>query len=764
MSEIDLNVLDIGGFAPDVLKARDEAIAAAQNRVAKSGDTMTGPLELAGDASGDLEAVPKQQAEAIADARVSALTKADIGLGSVNNTADADKPVSSAVSAALALKMDASQEASIIAAAQAGSLADANRAEAAASIATALSTSAVTSTALAAGAIRARPYGDIHIPITVADPATGDDTGVLAGWDSYGRFRSKFAPDDLLNAVSAFQSEPGTFPGTTKFAWALSYGGKIAMGHRADNGAFVCPNLTSPDGDEVVVGSRQPAAYVSSGNVMLADGGGTLAVGGSQPWLTAQSYYRVIIAARQKALKGSVSTYAIERAAPTVGARLVFPTDKNLAILVLALGQSLDEGSNGLGAGDAGAESGTERYFKEPTYPGYALMFETNNGASDVRCNSNRANGSQPFQIDGNTIVGFTDLISKQYTTSSMGQTMLESFVDCALGDCTTRLGFTPRMVACSLGVGGASILSWRKIPQQSLPGGVLYNDLLTVLPKFKALCDARGWIGVVGYILWAQGYAGSGTAAYAQQLRDLQDEVAADVQSIMGQAGSPRWVFFQPTFVDATSPYQASGGPYSALGHIALAKEGRGSFARPSYAALHDVSGNANNGFADDYLHHSTAGYRGDGESGWLAVSADEAGATPRRCSPISATWNAGTGKATVQFELETAPIQLLSAGHTDCPANYGIRAFNSGGTELTVTAVTVNGSSALDVTITGGTPAEIWTGGKGYVSDFVTQGSKYLRSDVPRVGIHDSAANVSRYDATPHWNWCAHEKVIVT
>ncbi|HND56285.1 MAG TPA: hypothetical protein PLV92_27900, partial [Pirellulaceae bacterium] len=60
--------------------------------------------------------------------------------------------------------------------------------------------------------------------------------------------------------------------------------------------------------------------------------------------------------------------------------------------------------------------------------------------------------------------------------------------------------------------------------------------------------------------------------------------------------------------------------------------------------------------------------------------------------------------------------------------------------------------------------TPAEIWTGGKGYVSDFVTQGSKYLRSDVPRVGIHDSAANVSRYDATPMWNWCAHEKVIVT
>jgi len=76
MSEIDLNVLDIGGFAPDVLKARDEAIAAAQNRVAKSGDTMTGPLELAGDAQGDLEAVPKQQAEAIADARVSALTEA----------------------------------------------------------------------------------------------------------------------------------------------------------------------------------------------------------------------------------------------------------------------------------------------------------------------------------------------------------------------------------------------------------------------------------------------------------------------------------------------------------------------------------------------------------------------------------------------------------------------------------------------------------------------------------------------------------------
>jgi hypothetical protein len=29
MSEIDLNVLDIGGFAPDVLKARDEAVAAA---------------------------------------------------------------------------------------------------------------------------------------------------------------------------------------------------------------------------------------------------------------------------------------------------------------------------------------------------------------------------------------------------------------------------------------------------------------------------------------------------------------------------------------------------------------------------------------------------------------------------------------------------------------------------------------------------------------------------------------------------------------
>ncbi len=764
MPEIDLNVLDIGGFAPEVLKARDEAIEAAQNRVAKTGDTMTGPLELAGDAQGDLEAVPKQQAEAIADARVSALTKADIGLGSVNNTADADKPVSTAVSAALALKMDADQEASIIAAAQAGSLDDANRAEAAASIAVAWSSATVVQTGLSVGAIRARPYGSIHIPITMTSPTTGDDIGVIAGWDDYGRFRSKFAAEDILSSVGAFQSEPGTFPGTTKFAWGVSYGGKIAVGHRADNGAFVCPNLTSPDGDESVLGSRQPVAYVSGGNVVLADGGGTLAVGGSQPWITAQSYYKVIIAARQKALKGSVSTYAIERAAPTVGARLVFPAAKNLAILTLALGQSLDEGSNGLGSGDAGAESGTTRYFKEPTYPGYALMFETNNGASDVRCNSNRSSGAAPFQIDGNTIVGFTDLISKQYTTSSMGQTMLESFVDCALGDCTTRLGFTPRMVACALGVGGASILSWRKIPQQTLPGGVLYNDYLTILAKFKALCDANGWIGVLGYILWAQGYAGSATVSYAQQLRDLQDEAAADAQSILGQSGAPRWIFFQPTFVDATSPYQPSGGTYSALAHIKLAKEGRGVFARPSYASLHDVGGNANNGFADDYVHKSTVGYRADGESGWLAVAADEAGATQRRVSPISATWNSGTGKATVQFELQTPPLQLLSIGHTDCPANYGVRAFDSGGGELTVTSVVLNGSSAIDVTITGGTPAKIATGCKGYVSDFVTQGSKYLRSDVPRTGIHDSAAEVSRYDATPHWNWCAHEEVSIT
>ncbi len=32
MPEIDLNVLDIGGFAPEVLKARDEAIEAGQNK------------------------------------------------------------------------------------------------------------------------------------------------------------------------------------------------------------------------------------------------------------------------------------------------------------------------------------------------------------------------------------------------------------------------------------------------------------------------------------------------------------------------------------------------------------------------------------------------------------------------------------------------------------------------------------------------------------------------------------------------------------
>lgn len=80
-----------------------------------SGGTMTGDLVLAGDPSADLEAAPKQYVDDSVDGlaplasptftgTVSGITKSMVGLGNVDNTSDANKPVSTATQTALDLK------------------------------------------------------------------------------------------------------------------------------------------------------------------------------------------------------------------------------------------------------------------------------------------------------------------------------------------------------------------------------------------------------------------------------------------------------------------------------------------------------------------------------------------------------------------------------------------------------------------------------------------------------------------------------------
>jgi hypothetical protein len=93
-------------------------------KVSKAGDTMTGLLVLSADPSANLGAATKQyvdtaEADAItaagtaADTKVAnavgALTKSSVGLGNVDNTSDANKPVSTAQATAIATAQTAAE-------------------------------------------------------------------------------------------------------------------------------------------------------------------------------------------------------------------------------------------------------------------------------------------------------------------------------------------------------------------------------------------------------------------------------------------------------------------------------------------------------------------------------------------------------------------------------------------------------------------------------------------------------------------------------
>lgn len=606
-------------------------------------------------------------------------------------------------------------------------------------------------------AVQVGNYG-LEVPIVIEAPA-GDF--ILGGWDTLGRFDTHYQPDRITAVVGAYRYEPlVAFEGEPPNNAVVDSAGNILFGHTAE-GRPIIANLTDDTGQEIVLGSRGAAPYISGGDLYLAGREAPLGEGGD--WLSAAPFYGYILAARQYATIGPTATFAVERA--PVGIPTLWIGEITVDALILGDGQSNMAGSGGFGPTDAGAGA-EEREFKTPPYSD-TLMLDTNVvTASDVRGSINRTSGASWTPLDPDTIIGYTPLMSRQYTTSSHGETSMEAAAIYLQKDLTEKLGISARTISFNSGIGGASVRVLSKNPQGSNDLGESddpYNDIMKVAAKVKNLSEAEGRRVWVPYLAWNQGQSDDNYSGYKADMLAYMATRIPELKALLGQAGPIPILSAQPVFEEAAT----GGGYFAALGQYELHIDPAVDFwiVCPEYAALARGS-TSFKGYTKDNLHHNALGHRDEGERRHNYFMGLLSGVRPKRTRPILLT-QAGN-VATMKFEMNVAPL-VIDTTTISNPGNAGLRLFAADDSEITINSYVKVGSDSIAMTVPNGATVSYGTTGlKGYQSDFIVRGSdtfaSYLQSEIPRTCIRDSDPAVSRYDGAPLWNWCLYSKIART
>lgn len=214
-----------------------------------------------------------------------------------------------------------------------------------------------------------------------------------------------------------------------------------------------------------------------------------------------------------------------------------------------------------------------------------------------------------------------------------------------------------------------------------------------------KAVADGLGKTYAVPVILWAQGEANSGSTSsveyYATTLRQLFDDMAAEVQAITGQAHPPHFVTYF-TGYGTLEGHANTTNRAGTLGQLAVVSGALDVHqAAPVYAMPH----------AADGTHLTAEGYALLGRSfGEALADIIVRGRAPRQIWPVAAQLGEDLRTISVKYRAPEAGI-VVDAASIQATANHGFAVRSSAGVAQAISSVAVSGDVAT-ITLTSPCP----------------------------------------------------------
>ncbi|MDW9447210.1 hypothetical protein GOA58_05850 [Sinorhizobium meliloti] len=487
----------------------------------------------------------------------------------------------------------------------------------------------------------------------------------------------------------------------------------------------------------VVVGgdAYQPAGFpcsISAGDIVVTHENGSQTIDGAPyTFSVCGPGTRFICAAWDKPAMGANTPVQIDR-----NAELFVPYGSALAIGVVADGQSLAAGSQGIAP-----------IWTNP-HPDYILMPDTGS-ASDVRLGLTVSSGVADVLSSGE-ITGLRAMESRSGVESATyGQTPVETLCSAMHGEVLQKLGFAPRLIGMSLGIGGFGIVDLKKGTQH-------YTNTQVAIADVKAEALADGWRYWLPAIYWRHGEADAASTTYAADMIAYRTDFNTDSKAITGQASDIWFILAQPSSFANVS----LGNSVKAMLDLHVTQPNAFVLSHPSYMLDYDILFTGD-GSDDDNVHLSPIGYALDGEYAYKAWRKTIFGKT--RWEPLRPLIAVRSGNVIdITFAVPVQPLVLDTTTVTERAGTVKGFEYTDDGTPPAISSVTVTGPDTVRITLAAtptGANKKIRYAMKGYDAT-----SPRPASERPRGNLRDSDTTQARFDPSRIlYNWCVHFEMSV-
>jgi hypothetical protein len=471
---------------------------------------------------------------------------------------------------------------------------------------------------------------------------------------------------------------------------------------------------------------------ISAGDIVVVHDNGSQTIDGAPYAFTACGPgSRFVCAAWDKPAYNAVSSVQIDR-----NSEMFVPYGASLAIGVMANGQSLSVGSQG-----------TPSIWGNPN-PDYVLMPYTG-PASDVRLSLTTSAGAADVLSSGE-ITDIVAMDSRSGTVSvTYGQTPVETLCSAMHDDVMQHLGFAPRLVGMTLGVGGIALADLVK-------GTQAYTNTQVAITDVKAEALGKGWRYWLPAVYWRHGESDAANATYESGMVSYRTDFNTDSKAITGQASDIWFIMAQPSSF-------ANGQDAAVRAMLALHVNQPTAFvlSHPSYMLDYNIIDEALSS-DDDNVHLSARGYAMDGEyayKAWRKTIFGKERWEPLR--PLSAVRSGAD--IDITFAVPVEPLVIDTDTVTERAGTVKGFQYTDDSSPPAISSVTVTGSDTVRVTL-----ASIPTGANQkirYALNGHVATSPRVASERPRGNLRDSDTTRARFDPSlTLYNWCVHFEMAVT
>lgn len=533
----------------------------------------------------------------------------------------------------------------------------------------------------------------------------------------------------LRNAVSAGNTDK------YDVAQIVDAANKLIMGMSQRDGEIrIGPHIHKPvvSGSDVYLPMGFPCA-ISDGKIIVTHENGTSTVDGAPYVFSACGPgSRFVCGAWNKKGLDDVTAVQIDR-----NSEMFVPYGAALAMIVVLWGQSLAAGSNGVPPN-----------WTNP-HPDYILMPDVG-AASDVRLGLTVSSGVADVLAPG-AIAGLRAMESRSGVESvTYGQTPVESLCGAIHGDVVQRLGFAPRLIGMSVGVGGLGITDLKK-------GTQAYANFLTAMNDTKAAALGRAWRSYLPALDIRHGETDAASTTYAADMIALRNDVNADVKPIFGQKADILFIMAQSSSFANSS----NGNAAKAMLDLHVTQPDGFVLSHPSYMLDFDINVIGDSGDNDE-VHLSTLGYLLDGEYRYKARRATLFGRG--RWEPLRPLSVVRSGaNIDITFLVPVQPLVLDTTTISERSGTMKGFQYTDDGTPPAISSVTVTSPTTVRVVLAS-TPS-----GANKKIRYAMNGhdatSPRVASERPRGNLRDSDPWRARFDQSivlP--NWSVHFEIPVT